>query len=220
MADEHAWDGEFWDSRYLESDRMWSGNPNMILVREVTGMEPGTALDLGSGEGADAVWLARRGWRVTGVDISRVALERAARHAEEAGVAGRIEWRPHDLGTSFPAGTFDLVSACFLHSGGDMPREKILRNAAAAVAPGGVLLVVGHAGLPPWEEHDGHHDAHHHDVHLPTPQEVLESLELPEGEWEVLLCEEYERTQQSPEGRPAVRTDNVLKVRRLGQGVS
>ncbi|MEU8038463.1 bifunctional NAD(P)/FAD-dependent oxidoreductase/class I SAM-dependent methyltransferase [Streptosporangium sp. NPDC049078] len=200
---------EFWDLRYRESDRIWSGNPNVVLVREITGVEPGSALDLGCGEGADAIWLARRGWRVTATDISGVALERAARHAASADVTGLVDWQRHDLGVSFPQGVFDLVSAHFLHSPGDMPRERILRTAASAVAPGGTLLIVGHAGFPAWEHNP------HPDVHLPTPQEVLESLELPEGEWEVLLCEEHERIQNDPEGQPTTRTDNVLKVRRL-----
>ncbi|WP_352244305.1 bifunctional NAD(P)/FAD-dependent oxidoreductase/class I SAM-dependent methyltransferase [Microtetraspora sp. NBRC 13810] len=199
---------EFWDARYGESERIWSGNANVILVREVSGMAPGDALDLGCGEGADAIWLARRGWRVTAADISGVALDRAAREAERAGVAGRVDWQRHDLGTSFPAGTFDLVSAHFLHSMTDMPREEILRTAASAVAPGGILLVVGHAGPPPWE-----HDHSH--VRLPTTDEVLRELRLPEGGWEVLLSEEYERSQTAPGGHAVTRQDNVLKVRRL-----
>jgi SAM-dependent methyltransferase len=197
---------ELWDDRYRESERIWSGNPNTVLVREVEGMTPGRALDLGCGEGADAIWLARRGWRVTAVDISGVALERAARNAAE--VADRVDWQWHDLGSSFPAGRFDLVSAHFLHSPGDMPRERILRTAAGAVAPGGALLVVGHAGFPPWEDNP------QPDVHLPTPQEVLKDLALPDEEWEVLVCEEHERIQNDPSGRPVTRTDNTLKVRR------
>lgn len=197
---------ELWDARYRESDQIFSGNPNTVLVREVDGMEPGRALDLGCGEGADAIWLARRGWRVTAVDISGVALERAARNAGEVG----IDWQRHDLGESFPEGSFDLVSAHFLHSPGDMPRERILRTAAGAVAEGGVLLIVGHAGLPPWEHDPG--------VHLPTPQEVLEDLDLPDGEWEVQVCEEHERVQTAPDGRPATRTDNTLRLRRRPHG--
>jgi SAM-dependent methyltransferase len=195
---------ELWDDRYRESDRIWSGNPNTVLVREVEDLPPGRALDLGCGEGADAIWLARRGWQVTAVDISGVALERAARNAGE--VADRIDWQRHDLGTSFPAGRFDLVSAQFLHSPADMPREKILRTAADAVAPGGVLLIVGHAGFPPWEDNP------HPDVHLPTPQEVLDDLDLPDEEWEVQVCGEHERIQNDPDGRPTTRTDNALKV--------
>ncbi len=200
---------EFWDDRYGRSDRIWSGNPNVVLVREVTGTPPGRALDLGSGEGADAVWLARQGWRVTGTDISGVALGRAAEHAAAEGLADRIDWQRHDLGESFPEGTYDLVSAQFLHSYGEMPREKILRSAASAVAPGGVLLIVGHSGFPSWEENP------HPDVHFPTPEEVLESLDLPDGKWEVQICEEHDRSQTSPDGRPGHRTDNTVKVRRL-----
>ncbi|MGW2056543.1 class I SAM-dependent methyltransferase [Streptomyces sp. NPDC001840] len=200
---------EYWDDRYGQDDRIWSGNPNVVLVREVTGTPPGRALDLGSGEGADAVWLARQGWRVTGTDISGVALGRAAEHAAAEGVADRIDWQRHDLGESFPEGSYDLVSAQYLHSYGELPREKILRSAASAVAPGGVLLIVGHCGFAPWEDNP------HPDVHFPTPEEVLESLDLPDGEWEVQICEEHDRSQTGPDGRPGHRRDNTLKVRRL-----
>lgn len=201
-------DEEFWDGRYRQSERIWSGDANAVLVREVSGLTPGTALDLGSGEGGDAIWLARQGWRVTAADISGVALRRAARHAEEAGVGKQIDWQRHDLGESFPEGAYDLVTACYLHSSKNMPRERILRRAAAAVAPGGVLLVAGHAGWPAWQQHD------HPDVHFPTPQEVFDSLEPAQGEWEVLRSEEFERTQNGPGGEPTTRTDNVLMIRR------
>lgn len=167
-------DAEMWDDRYRESHRIWSGKPNTVLVREVEDLAPGRALDLGCGEGADAVWLAGRGWQVTATDISRVALGRAAEHAAEAGVADRVDWQFHDLGATFPEGAYDLVSAQFLHSMGDLPRERILHRAARAVAPGGVLLIVGHAGFPAWDDR-------HADMKLPTPDEVLASLELPEG---------------------------------------
>ncbi|MER7465114.1 class I SAM-dependent methyltransferase [Streptomyces sp. NPDC097981] len=200
---------EFWDSRYRESDRIWSGDANAVLVREAADLAPGRALDLGCGEGADAVWLARRGWQVTGTDISGVALERAAGHAADAGVGDRIDWQRHDLAESFPAGEFDLVSACFLHSFGDFPRDRILRSAASAVAPGGILLIAGHAGWPSWQK-DSRPEAD-----FPTPDEVVAQLELPEGGWELLLAEEHERVQNQPDGRPGTRTDNAVKVRRL-----
>ncbi|MFJ4920698.1 SAM-dependent methyltransferase [Streptomyces sp. NPDC088725] len=202
-------DDEIWDELYSGSEQRWSGNPNAILVREVTGTEPGRALDLGCGEGGDAIWLAREGWRVTATDVSRVALDRAARHAAEAGVADRIDWQQHDFTVSFPGGVYDLVSAQFLHSLGGMSREKVLRTAVPAVAPGGVLLVVGHAGSPSWEHHA------HPEVRFPTPEEVLDDLDLAEGEWEVLICEEHPRTQAGPDGQPTTRTDNTVKVRRL-----
>ncbi|MEW2415161.1 class I SAM-dependent methyltransferase [Streptomyces sp. NPDC046866] len=209
-AETPSGDREFWDSRYSESDRIWSGRPNAALVREVEGLAPGRALDLGCGEGADAVWLARRGWRVTGTDISGVALERAAAHAAEAGVADRIELCRHDLAESFPAGEFDLVSACFLHNYGDFPRARVLRTAAAAVAPGGILLVVGHGGWATWQQQEVRPA-----IDFPTPDEVLAQLELPEGAWEVLRAEEYVHEHTSPDGHAGTRADNTVKVRRL-----
>ncbi|MBV2366868.1 SAM-dependent methyltransferase [Streptomonospora nanhaiensis] len=204
-ADDYA---ASWDARYSESDRLWSGEPNAALVREAADLAPGTALDLGSGEGGDAIWLARRGWRVTGVDISRVALERAAAHVREAGVADSVELRHCDLGAEFPEGRFDLVSAHFLHAHGGLPREDILRRAAAAVAPGGVLLVVGHSRNASM----GHLD-HEQRMSLPTAEEDLAVLELAEGRWEVLRCEEYEHTYTGADGE-STRVDTVVKVRR------
>jgi SAM-dependent methyltransferase len=199
---------QFWDARYSQTDRVWSGEPNTVLVREAAKLTPGRALDLGSGEGADAIWLARQGWRVTAVDISQVALDRAEKHAVAAGVERLIEWQRCDLAVSFPMGTFDLVSAQFLQSEIDLPREAILRAAAAAVAPGGVLLIVGHAGLPSWMNPDP-------DLHLPIPAEVLAALHLPAEQWELLLSEEYEQSLMAPDGRPATRTNNTLEVRHL-----
>ncbi|GAB3457875.1 class I SAM-dependent methyltransferase [Streptomonospora sediminis] len=197
--------GKYWDDRYSESDRVWSGDPNAALVAEAADLSAGTALELGCGEGADAIWLARRNWRVTAVDVSAVALERAGRHAAEAGVADRIGFERHDLAETFPDGRFDLVAASFLHSRGDMPRERILQQAAARTAPGGVLLIVGHAGHATWE------DAEHEQVRLPTSAEVLESLELDQDRWQVLLNQERRREHPSPGGHHA---DSIVKLRR------
>lgn len=199
---------EYWDARYRESGKVWSGDANAVLAREADGLTPGRALDLGCGEGGDAVWLARKGWHVTGTDISGVALERAAAHAADAGVADRTAWERHDLAESFPDGEYDLVSACFLHTFGAFPRARILRRAAAAVAPGGILLVVGHAGWAPWQEDRP-------PVEFPAPGGVVAQLELEAGAWEVLLAEEHVRVQNRPDGRPGTRTDNAVKVRRL-----
>lgn len=206
--DEALMDQRFWDARYLESERIWSGRPNAALVRETAGLPAGRALDLGCGEGGDAVWLAEQGWQVTAADISAVALERAAAHAASAGVADRIEWQQHVLGETFPAGTFDLVTALYLHGVGDRPRERILRPAAGAVAPGGTLLVVSHAGFLP-----GQHEQHP-GAHFPTPDEVLASLELADGAWEVLRCEEHDTPQTRPDAPSGTRTDGTVKVRR------
>jgi SAM-dependent methyltransferase len=201
MSDEQAW-----DQRYAESDRIWSGQPNVVLVAEVSGLPPGRALDLGCGEGADAVWLAKQGWQVTAVDISGVALSRAASHAASAGVT--VDFQRRDLAVSFPEGVFDLVSAQFLHSWEEFDREKILRRAAESIAPGGILLIEGHMDHGPFPHGDGHQH-----VHFPTPDEVVAGLGL-DSSWEVLVRDVHPRTQTGPDGEPATRTDSTVKLRR------
>lgn len=184
---------QFWNAHYGRESQIWSGNPNVALVREAAALPPGRALDLGSGEGADAVWLAAQGWNVTAVDVSDTAIERAKGHADAAAVADRIEWQQHDLGASFPVGEFDLISAFFLH----VPElGRILASAVAAVAPGGTLLVVGHA---PGGEH-------HHPVVLETVDELVALLHLGDG-W---VVETAELAEQSPGGR----VDVVVRARR------
>lgn len=134
-----------WDERYAGDGRMWSGDPNPQLVAEVSGLTPGTALDVGCGEGGDVVWLAKQGWQVTGADFSAAGLTRAAQHAEEAGVADRTDWWQVDAREFDAAGRqFDLVTTHFLHPPGSSMIE-VAGRLATAVAPGGHLLVVGHA---------------------------------------------------------------------------
>ena len=132
-----------WDARYGERDKaMWSGRPNGRLVAEVTDLSPGRALDIGCGEGADAIWLARRGWTVTAIDVSDVALRRAREAAELAGAA--VEWVCGDaLQTAFPAGWFDLVSMQYPA----LPKaagKAAMRALLDTVRPGGLLLAVYH----------------------------------------------------------------------------
>jgi SAM-dependent methyltransferase len=193
---------EFWEQRYAEQDQMWSGRPNVVLVEEIEGLAPGTALDLGCGEGADAIWLAQRGWRVTATDISQLALERAAVHAADAGVADRITWERHDLTESFPAGTFDLVSAQFLHSPVDDPRESALPQAADAVAPGGTLLIVSHESMP-WRP----------EMVLPTPSEVLESVRIDPEAWVIERVASRPRRAKR-DGTEFDVDDSVVRLRR------
>lgn len=138
----HPTDAAAWDARYSESERIWSGAPNGTLVLEVEGLAPGTALDVGCGEGADAVWLASRGWTVTGVDLSEVALGRAAEAAREADVAVALR-RADLLDPDLDLGVFDLVTAHYA-SLPRTPDEAAARALVGAVAPGGTLLVVGH----------------------------------------------------------------------------
>lgn len=134
-----------WDERYCGDGQIWSGNPNAQLVAEVSGLSPGTALDVGCGEGGDVIWLARQGWRVTGADFSANGLARAARHAEEAGVGDRTDWWQLDARTFTADGrSYDLVTTQFLHPP-DGAMVEVTRRLSSAVAPGGHLLVVGHA---------------------------------------------------------------------------
>lgn len=210
---------QYWENRYRENGRSWSGRVNAALEREVAGVEPGTALDLGSGEGGDAVWLARQGWAVTAVDIapSALAIGAAAQHPDDD-----ITWIAADLAEWTPPAEYDLVTSCFLHSTVGLPREAVLRRAAAAVAPGGILLVVGHAGVPHWTTPEGHahHDAassDHDEVELPTPDDVLASLiagGLDARGWTVLTNALVEREAVGPDGSVGTITDSVLKLLR------
>lgn len=200
---------EFWDEFYSERQRIWSGKPNDALVREVSMIAPGRAIDLGCGEGADAIWLAQRGWTVTGVDISAVALGRAALHAEEAGVADRITWIASDLAEWESLETYDLVTASFLHSPIDMPRDVILLAATRAVSRGGTLFVVGHTAFPPWSRHA------HDGADTPSADELAAALGLRSDEWEIETSTSEGREATGPEGQKALMTDAVLKARRL-----
>ncbi|WP_062995303.1 class I SAM-dependent methyltransferase [Nocardia mikamii] len=199
----------FWEQQYRDSDRVWSGNPNPLLVRETADLRPGRAVDLGCGEGADAVWLAGQGWQVTGVDISQTALERAQAHAEQAGLGERISWQRHELGRTFPDGSYDLINAQFLQSPVALDQDGVLRRAADAVAPGGTLLIVMHAGWPTWMTPD----EYPFDAVFPTLDGVVHTLRL-DGEWTVRTCEPVERALTSPDGRSGTRVDNVWRLSR------
>ncbi|BDH55088.1 bifunctional NAD(P)/FAD-dependent oxidoreductase/class I SAM-dependent methyltransferase [Tsukamurella sp. PLM1] len=131
-----------WDNRY-DGERMWSGNPNGTLVREITGLAPGRALDVGAGEGGDAVWLAEQGWAVTASDVSARALEHVATAAAQRGAAVATLLADAGALDPFPTGAFDLVSAQYA-SIPRSPDQRAVLNLLEAVAPDGTLLVVGH----------------------------------------------------------------------------
>lgn len=205
---------EAWEARYQEADRIWSGRVNQVLKDTATSLSPGTALDLGCGEGGDAVWLASQGWKVTGVDLSPTAVSRASSAAAERGVdasfiaADLTSWTTEDR--------FSLVSASFLlshHS--DFPRDRILRRATDFVAPDGHILVVAHAEAPPWAKFHGDHSDHA--PRFPTPEEDLAALALDPAAWEVLACELRSRSAISPDGMTTTQlTDTVVLAKRLG----
>lgn len=129
-----------WDARYGGDELIWSAEPNRFLVEEVADLAPGRALDLASGEGRNAIWLARQGWRVTGVDFSSAGMTKARRHSDGL----EIEWVVADLADYVPEpGTFDLVIIFYLHVAADL-RRVVIERASSAVGPGGVLLIAAH----------------------------------------------------------------------------
>lgn len=193
---------DFWDERYNEQDQLFSGNPNSVLVTDAADLPPGQALDVGCGEGGDAVWLARRGWRVTAIDISRVALERAAAAAREHDIGDHVSWVHGDPTTQPPpAGSFDLVSVHYFPLRRDSG-QAALRGLLDAVAPDGTLLFVGHDP----DEVDESHDPYAYY----QPEQVADLL----GEgWVVESHEIRARTTAPPEGTHHTR-DVVLRARR------
>lgn len=197
---------DFWENHYGERDRVWSGQVNARLAEIAEELPAGRALDLGCGEGADAIWLAERGWQVVAVDVSTTALQRAADDARAHGVLERIDFQHHDLSTSFPEGSFDLVSAQFLHSPLELDRDPLLRRAAQVVASDGLLVIVDHAAAPPGSKIG-------HDHHFPTAEEVIDGLAVDESTWRRMRVETVER-EAVRDGELAVFTDNVIVLRR------
>jgi cyclopropane fatty-acyl-phospholipid synthase-like methyltransferase len=192
---------EFWNATYSERPTIWSGRPNAQLVAEAAVLSPGSALDVGCGEGADAVWLAQRGWDVTAVDISSVAIDRARQHALDAGVEVTFEVR--DLMTAPPSrASYDLVSAQFFHLA-DPERSIFMRALGDATRPGGRLLVVGHCVTPsmPPTNLD----------RFFTPDEIT-ALFSPD-EWMTEVAETRDRTGMH-HGEMTDLTDAVVRLRR------
>lgn len=197
----------FWEQFYRDREQVWSGRPNPVLVETVGELSPGSALDVGAGEGGDAIWLAARGWTVTATDIAQVAVDRIADRARAEGLTVRTA--RHDLAVDGPEGPFDLVSAQYLHSmAPDWDRERALRAAADLVAPGGLLLIVGHGRLAPWSWDPT--------LVMPTAQQVVEQLALAEGQWSLEVVESREREATGPEGQTATTTDEIVAARRAG----
>lgn len=203
---------EFWDDRYRSAGQLWSGQPNPQFAAQAADLVPGEALEAGCGEGADAIWLARRGWTVTGVDVSAVALERgasAARAADEAAggdAARRITWRREDLLTWVPEPErFDLVSAQFMH----FPPAELAafhQGLAAAVRPGGTLLLIAHHPEDLHAQRKGRPDL------LWYAEDIAASLDP--GRWEVRVAEGAGRSAEDCDGQQVMVRDTVLRAAR------
>jgi SAM-dependent methyltransferase len=204
-------DAADWNARYDTAELVWKGEPNQFLPPEVAGLAPGRALDLACGEGRNAVWLATRGWEVTGVDFAGVGLAKAERLAAEHGVTGT--WVTADATGWEPEHTFDLVIVFYLQ----LPADELglaLRTAVRALAPGGTFLLVCHDLLNLSEGHRGPQDARV----LTTAEGVLDDLAAAELALDVELvterAEQVERVVTTDEGeRTAI--DTFVRARRV-----
>ena len=196
-----------WDRRYSATDLVWTAEPNRWLVAEAAGLPPGRALDLGCGEGRNAVWLARQGWQVTAVDFSPVALAKGRRLAAGSG-GPAVDWVEADVRTYRPEpAAYDLVLLAYVHLP-EPDRGAVHRAAARAVAPGGVLLVVGHDTTNLRDGVGGPQDP----AVLFTPADVVDNLASVDG-LEVERAERVLRPVPMPDGeRQAV--DALVRVHR------
>lgn len=214
----HSFDQSYWEQQWQADPAgtppamaVMPANPHM--VREVAGIEPGTALDVGCGAGAEAIWLASQGWQVSGADIAEEALARAAERAAAAGLADRVRWIRADLTSWEPGITYDLVTTHYAHSA--MPQLEFYDRIASWVAPGGTLLIVGHLH----HEH-GHEHGHGHGRGVGGPPDAASvtladiTARLEATTWDVVTAEESERVVSHPTRGPVVLHDVVVRAAR------
>jgi SAM-dependent methyltransferase len=196
---------EDWDRRYAAVENLWAARPNRFLVAEVSELRPGRALDLASGEGQNAIWLAGIGWDVTGVDYSEVAIAKADARAEREGVDARFVCA--DLVSYVPEpGAFDLVLLLYLHIPPE-ERRTVLARAADALAPGGTFLLVGHDLTNMTEGVGGPSDP---SIHV-TPDEI--AAELPG-----LEIEKADRVLRDVAGEERDAIDALVRARKRALG--
>jgi len=205
-----SFDKDYWESHWQGVNGPGAARdvvPHPYLARESSGMVPGTALDAGCGEGAEALWLAAAGWQVTAADISTEALSRAsARETKSNAGPEHVRWVEADLSTWEPGRHFDLVSTHYAHPA--MPQLAFYQRISDWVAPGGTLLIVGHLHTRGTAEHGpGHgegHPLHHPDEASVTAATVTAGLDA--GRWDVVTAEELTRTLSH-------RADRAVRVR-------
>jgi thioredoxin reductase/SAM-dependent methyltransferase len=209
---EHTFDNQYWDQIW-QGDRaqsMGTSQPNPHLVREASDLKPGTALEAGCGAGAEAIWLASRGWQVTGADIAAAALDRASTRAADAGVADQVQWVEADLSTWEPDTSYDLVTTHYAHPA--MPQLEFYDRAATWVAPRGTLLIVGH--LHQDATADGH--GHHLDGPPASASATAATItaRLDPAQWEVVTAQESHRTLSGHGGHETTIHDVVVRATR------
>jgi SAM-dependent methyltransferase len=206
---EHEFDQDYWDKHWQQAHGSHAlGHavpPNPHLVREISGLAPGTALEAGCGEGAEAIWLGLEGWKVTAVDIAAGALERAGEHAAGRGT-DRIRWVQADLSTWQPPAAYDLVTTHYAHP--SIPQLEFYDRLGTWVAPGGTLLIVGH-------RHHAHSD-HGHDQPPAEASATAASIteRLDSSTWAIITADELTRIMESPGGGEVTLQDVVVRARR------
>lgn len=193
-----------WDARYAAADLVWSAEPNRFVEAETEELPPGRALELAAGEGRNAIWLAENGWKVTAVDFSRVALQKAAHLAAARGVT--LELSEADVTLDRPArAEFDLVLVAYLQTPAP-DRAGWLGHAVHALAPGGTLLIVGHDRSNLAGGYGGPQDA----AVLTTPDEL--ATDLAAAGLEIEKAELVERAVETPDG-PRTAIDHLVRAR-------
>lgn len=219
---EHTFDRNYWDDiwKSAQATPMSGSAVNPHLVEEINDLTPGTALEAGCGAGTEAIWLAERGWLVTGVDIVATALAVAADRAEARGVADRVDWLREDLSSWEPTARYDLVTTHYAHPA--IPQLDFYERIATWVAPGGTLFIVGHLHHHDPTEHQrepgGSHGGGNDDHSLPPIEATATAAAITDrlatDVWEVLTAEESHRTMTGSGGRQAQIHDVVVRARR------
>ncbi|MEV0942193.1 class I SAM-dependent methyltransferase [Micromonospora wenchangensis] len=208
----HRFDRDYWQRHWQPTaghrpGSMAGNPPNPYLARETAGLAPGTALDAGCGAGAEAIWLATRGWRVTAVDIAAEALTHAAGRASAAGLTGPpLRWVEADLTGWEPGVGFDLVTTHYAHPA--MPHLAFYRRIGGWVAASGTLLIVGHGHTP----HPGGHGHHHPAEATVSLADITAGLDV--AEWEIHTAEEHHQGIPGPGGRTVALHDVVVRATR------
>ncbi|MGP5413804.1 class I SAM-dependent methyltransferase [Brachybacterium paraconglomeratum] len=197
---------EYWEQRYSGSERVWSGKVNATMASVVAELAPGTAIDLGCGEGGDVLWLAEQGWTALGLDISATAVGRARDEAAARGLDS-ASFEAVDLDAWEPEPTsVDLVNASFFQSNVALDRTAILRRAMTALRTGGRLVTVSHAAPPSW--------AKDHPAKMVSVQDEAAQLGGHADEWEIEQADERPRAAVAPDGTPGEHRDAALVLRR------
>ena len=214
-----GFDEDYWESHWQQANEHRTGqevDPNPYLAREISTLAPGTALDAGCGEGAEAIWLANQGWQVTAADISTEALSRATERAtRDCAAPERVRWVEADLSVWEPGEQFDLVTTHYAHPA--MPQLAFYERISGWVAPGGTLLIVGHLHSSETPGH-GHSHQLQGDGHSPPEEVSVTAASIAVGldgtRWDIVTADEPIRTLTNRVGRTIQLHDVIVRATR------